>query len=583
MITSKIVAACFLVIASVIIPGARAESILNRVPHDAIGFVLVRNLAAADAKIAAVSKIFEGVSPTPIPAPLELVKASTGLGPGINEQGDAVLALLPGSNGLNNPVPVLLVSVSNYEQFAAAVQGDATGDISRVSIAGEEVLAARLGEFAVLMNVEHRERLQALLLADAGAHPGIEPLNEWLQTTDAAVVLTPTGVDMLAAAGQATMAEQTALEQNLPAESFRELQQSMKFYQQTLGFLGTEIDAAAAGIAIDDATNVKLVSRAMLTQKGRLASFAGQVQSMKSALTGYAEKPYVLAAAAETSADLLEAIAKLNRDLLEANPQSHGFENLTADDWQAYEDSWKSYMRGITSASLVAYLGDDKDPLVSNLAGLLEVDDSAAYLKSYRESIDAWNKLLAKTTFDIKLEYVLTDAEVSGRKGLLTTIDLGKAADDPNVPMIKFMADALLGEDGQLRITLAAVDDDTVLFGIDDDEDLKQAVEAAAESKAGLVESSDVQTTTGLLDESPTAAVLLSPQGTVAWCGRLYNKLLAQLGPGNLEFPKFPESPPIGLTLTLSERHIGGEIVWPKETLEGLATFLKNLQQGFGP
>src|SRR5688572_16687599 len=108
---SKVAAFC-LVVVSLTALTARAESVLERLPEDAIGFVLVRNLSETNAKLERVLKMFEKASPTPIPAPLAIVKAATGLGAGLNDQGDALLALLPGQGGIADARPLLLVSVA---------------------------------------------------------------------------------------------------------------------------------------------------------------------------------------------------------------------------------------------------------------------------------------------------------------------------------------------------------------------------------------------------------------------------------------------------------------------------------------
>ncbi|HEX6962217.1 MAG TPA: hypothetical protein VF175_10150, partial [Lacipirellula sp.] len=239
-------------------PSARAEAILDRLPADTIGFAHVRNLAAASAKIERVARIFQEVSPTSIPAPLDMIKAATGLGAGIDEQGDALLALLPGEQGAADPRLLLLVAISDYAAFAQSISGDATGEISRVTIAGEEVLAAKVGGFAALMNVEHRDELESLIAAEPSKNAaGVEPLREWLATTDVAVVLTPSGLKALADLGKSDAARQRGLAAQTP-QGLQSLQDMLQFYEQMLQFLGAEVECIAAGLSIDDDANVKV-------------------------------------------------------------------------------------------------------------------------------------------------------------------------------------------------------------------------------------------------------------------------------------------------------------------------------------
>jgi hypothetical protein len=558
---------------------SRAESILDHVPDDALGFAVVRNLAATNAKIEQVIALFQEASPMPIPAPLPVIKAATGLGAGVNEQGDALLALLPGERGIADLRPMLLVSVSDYAQFATSINGDVSGEICRVTIAGEEILVAKLDKYAVLMNVEHRDQLQGLLATSKNTNSSVEALSDWLAHTDVAVVLTQVGIDLSTELGKAS--QQAEAGPQPVNENLRQAQQTLAMYEGIRNLLGVEITAVGAGLAIDDDANVRLLSQAVLGDNGRLISSPDKLPSAASPLKGYAHQPYVAAIGGLLPEGFAESAAIVMRDLLKANPQSHGFEKLTDQDWQNFEDSWRAYLEGISSVSAIAYLGGDEDPLVSNIYGILNVESAAAYLASYAESIKKWNSLLKLTTSDIELEYELTDGKVGGREGLLTTINLGKAADDPNVPMTKFIIDSLLGEDGQLRIYLVPANGRTVVFGIDTAEDIAAGVESVAAGETRLSDSASVQQTLKLIDPSATWTGVMSPKGCVEWVLRVYNKLLAQLGPGAPELPEYPDTPPVGFGLSLSKDRITAELVWPVETLEGLAAYIKKLQGSF--
>jgi hypothetical protein len=558
---------------------SRAESILDYVPDDALGFAVVRNLSATNAKMERVIALFQDASPMPIPAPLPVIKAATGLGAGVDEQGDAVLALLPGDHGITDPRPLLLVSISDYAQFATSINGDVSGEICRVTIAGEEILAAKLDKYAALMNVEHRDQLQAFLASGKRTNSSVEALSGWLARTDVAIVLTRVGIDLITDIGKAN--KQAEAGPQLVNENLRQAQQTLAMYEGIRELLGIEIAAVGAGLAIDDDANVRLLSQAVLSDDYKATIALGKLPSAASPYKGYSDQPYVAAIGGLLPKGFADSSAILMRDLLKANPQSHGFENLTDQDWQNFEDSWRAYLAGISSVSVIAYLGADEDPLVSNIYGILNVESAAAYLASYTESIKKWNSLLKLTTSDIALEYELTDEKVAGREGLLTTINLGEAADDPNVPMIKFIIDSLLGEDGQLRIYLVPANDKTVVFGIDTVEDIAAGVESVADGETGLSDSASIQQTLKLIDSPAAWTGVVSPQGCVEWVLRVYTKLLAQLGPAAPELPEYPDTPPVGFGLSLSKGRMTAELVWPVEALEGLAAYIKKLQGSF--
>jgi hypothetical protein len=95
-----------------------------------------------------------------------------------------------------------------------------------------------------------------------------------------------------------------------------------------------------------------------------------------------------------------------------------------------------------------------------------------------------------------------------------------------------------------------------------------------------LADAAGVQTTLQLLPSRPSWAGVASPRGVVAWLERLYNKLFAQLGPVAFELPDYPESPPIGFAVTISDDRLSGEAALPKQSLAALADFVETLQKG---
>ena len=566
---------------------AQAESILDHLPDDAIGFVLIRNLAATNAKIEGVTRIFQEVSPMPIPAPLPVLKAATGLGEGLNEQGDALLALLPGDEGGATPRPLLLVAVSDYAAFAASVNGDATGEVCRVTIAGEEILVAKRGSHAVLMNVEHRERLESLLATEPKPLAALEPLSNWLAKTDVAAVLTSSGVDMLTALGQQGLAGQReATEERLSepdvSNSLRQWHDALEMYEAVLGFLGVELEVAAAGLAIDDHSNLKLLSHALLSNEGELKGVAAP-PAVASPLAGFPDQPYVFAAGGPLPQTYGEASAVFMRKMIEANPQSHGFEDLSDEDWKELEESWKAAMQGVTSMSMLIQPGQVDDPLMGDFYSLVHVDDAAAYLVSYKKSMETWNKLLAKTSSDIKLAYETSDVEVAGKQGMLTTVDVGAAANDGNDPTFNAMMEGMFGTDGVMRTYLIEANEKTVLMGMSNEEDVAALLAMAAKGETGLADSPSTQTTLKLLDPAAPWVGVQSPKGTVAWIKRFVDKFWAQLGQGAPTIPEYPDSSPVGFSVNLSDGRLSTEMVWPVDTLEGVAAFIKSVQESFKP
>jgi hypothetical protein len=567
---------------------ARAESVLDHLPEDAIGFALVRSVSATSAKIERVAKIFENLSPQPIPAPWPLIKATTGLGAGLDEQGEALLAFLPGSEGLSDPRMLLLVPVHDYVAFAGSISADATGEICPVTIAGEEVLVAHRGGYAALMNVEHRTQLEQLLASTPRRPDALAPLADWLNRVDVAAVLTPNGVELLTAAGKAGLdGQRAAAEGQLGdpqfADQLRLAQQTFDMYDTVLQYLGAKTTAAAAGLAIDDQANVKLVSQVLLAKDGDLADAPTTPPAERSPFAGIADQDFVFAAGGPFPQGYADAMSKFTRRMIEQFPGAYGFDKFADEDWKELEAAWRDAMKGLRSMSVAMLPGEDDDPLYSNVFGVLTVDDSEAYLKAYAESMKKWNDLLAKTSSDIKIQYQTSDVEIAGKRGILLSSNVAEAAADPNVPGVQMMMKAMFGEDGVLRIYLVAAEKQKIVMAMSDEPGVAAAVAASLQADQGLAASNLTKKAVKLLDPQAPWLALVSPKGCVAWFTRLYKLILANFAGGvqGPDIPEFPETPPVGMSLNLGDGRVSGEMAWSVETLEGLARYIKKCQDAF--
>ena len=567
---------------------ARAEGVLDHVPDDALGFAMIRNLEATNDKIERVFEIFQEVSPAPLPAPLAALKSATGLGAGLNDRGDAILALLAGADDPMSPRPLLVFPVSDYAAFAGSVKGDASGEISLVTIAGEEVLAARRGSFAVLMNVEHRDRLEALLAAEPKQPAAIAPLQDWLSKTDAAAVIMPTGVDMLAEAGKQGLAGQRAMmdqaaDDPQTAQMLKQMQASMEMYEGVLGFLGAEIEAAGFGLSIDDATNLRLTERVVLSQKGQLANIKPVAPLAESPFAAYADEPFVGAFGGPLPPEWLDALSKVGRNFIEKYPELYGFEDLKAEDWKDVEESWKESLAGWKSMSMIMLPGEKGDALFSNFFSVMGVENAKTYLKSARQAMEKWNELTARSTSDIKMKYDMSDVTIAGKGGMLMELDVAAAVADPNVQMMQPLMETIFGKGGKLRMYYIAASDTRIVSGLASEEQLAKLVEEVAEGESNLAKSESVQHTIKLLDPQSPWQGLVSPQGCVTWFTRIMNTMMAQFGGGAPAVPEFPKTPPIGFSMNLADGQFSGEMVLPVETLKGLAAFIKDVNENFAP
>ena len=86
--------------------------------------------------------------------------------------------------------------VSDYAQFAKSIGASSVDGISTVTDCGEDLLVARRGEWALVMDTDQRERMTQLVAASASppVSPQIAGWKKWIDANDVTVVAYAAGV-----------------------------------------------------------------------------------------------------------------------------------------------------------------------------------------------------------------------------------------------------------------------------------------------------------------------------------------------------------------------------------------------------
>jgi hypothetical protein len=563
---------------------ARGEGIFDYVPADALGVVVVRDLAATDAKVRQLEEVFAGLSDVPLPAPLALFKAATGFGDGLDEDGDALLAMLIGDDERGDPKPMLLIPVTDYARFAAAIGADASGEVARVRIAQQDVLAARRGDYALLMNVEHRPTMEAMLATPTtDASPAFDELADWLDRVDVAGIVLPKYVEIFVKYGPESNEDvRAAATQELAqlggGAALVGLNAGLAINARLIEVMRTDVQAVAVGAAVDKAGNVRLSNRVALKPDGPLAALESASRPEGSPLAGVPDQPFVLGGGGPLPKGWAEAIARVARTVTHDLREGYGFDGFEDLQWEQVEESWRLSLQE-RAGGFVMLVGDKGAPLIGNVYNHVHVDDSAAYLNALRRSTEMWNQLTLQSSSDLKLIYELVDVEVDGHKGLLVTADVAGAAGDEEYPLMKVMWETALGKGGQYRHYYLPLDDTRVLAVIGDEAQARQGVAWATANERGLADSLHVKSTAKLLDPAAAWMFYVSPQGCVAWYERLYGLLTAQFGAPAIKLPVYAAGPPIGVGITLDHRALQVDAVAPVQTLRDLAAFAREAKK----
>src|SRR5262245_55951944 len=113
---ATILAALFVVTAP---PSIRAMDVLDTVPADALGFIVIKDVGATNSKAEQLLQALQ----LQFPGPLALLKAAGGVGDGLNLHGDLLLAILPGAQPIERPQFCIWLPVSDYKQLVTSLNG----------------------------------------------------------------------------------------------------------------------------------------------------------------------------------------------------------------------------------------------------------------------------------------------------------------------------------------------------------------------------------------------------------------------------------------------------------------------------
>jgi hypothetical protein len=172
---------------------ARGADVLQEVPNDVLGFVVVHHLNEVDTKAQWLSLELRNNQFSPLGFLTTVVKIHDG----INFHGDALVVAYPDPRGDKSRLRFgVWLPVADYERFAKSIGASSVDGISTVNVAGEDLLVARRHEWALLMDTDQRERMTQLVTAAASTavSPQLTKWKKWIDANAVTVVAYAGGV-----------------------------------------------------------------------------------------------------------------------------------------------------------------------------------------------------------------------------------------------------------------------------------------------------------------------------------------------------------------------------------------------------
>ncbi len=561
-----------LVVAAACLVAAPASAAVKpaAVPKNALAYLLLKSPAETSD---AAAQLAQSVG-LPLPNLMPLVEAA-GLGRGIDEKGEWVFAILQGTTWLYDPAPMLVLPVSDYNAFATAVGADPSGEVCSIKLMGEEVLVARRGNHAMLMNAEHRSLLTGFTRYESNIRPFMQRVETDLADCGAVLVLTRAGLRAMLQPRPGGAAPDAAGGDGYVAS----LHKAFWPYAESLEVLARPLKlqarAAAVGFRFDqpqpDQTSPLRVKWAVEFPARNI--IGGTTQTEKQDwIKQFPKEPLVAAAGGPVSQAGAERfvqamIAMERRDAVES-----GYAQFGAEEWKLIEQCYRDLVTGVRHTALVVRNPAEDEPLFAALAARLKTDDSAAYLEQVRSYCAAAEKISERADTDIQLKYEIQERPFSDDQGLTVEVDLLQGTGDENNAVWQLWLQKFVGADRKLRVYVAPNGENEVVVALQSERTVEDLI-AAAEGAPTLADDPLTDTTLELMDAADGWSALVSPSGYASLFQRLLEILSGGWG-GAPQFPEFPECPPVGVTSTFEEGLWSGEVVATPETLRATVKFV---------
>ncbi len=556
---------------------------LGIIPHDALGFAVIKNTAEAAARVEKLTQKMQ------IPAPnlLTMAKAYAGVEKGLDEKGGIAAAILADPDDEDRGYSfVIVVPVTDYKVFIEQFDPDDIDDrTTEVTIAGESYLVAKKGNFAIFGDPEKPAVLERVLASTQAVTASVEPLRAWMAEQQLAVVVTPKGKATLFKKVLELFPEPAALkteekdDDNQTEADLKTAEELLPLAKRLLASAEEQLTFLTLGVRIDDDTSLHVAARLLFAPGGKLAAWGKEVKLPPQGLLAGLPPGKFAIAVGGVSAQFSPEIAGLIDRFTDIGLRRLGLNDQAR---QAVAEASKLQQANKHFTSFLLGLIRPGDSLLASAVSVEHVKNAAAHLKTSRGILEIIQAGLENKAADEPL-YELNDITVGDLKVLevVTNTRLLMGLNDAQQALagpMEAMFAKLFGKEGKMRFYTTAADDHTVVSAYTK-EQLQRAVAHVRAAAQGLEVNPEIAKTTALLPAGAQWAAYVSPQGLLQWVDALLRDILPP--ESNFRIPSFPATEPIGLAARVSEAGLDAEIVLPDNVVAGIGQFVGTVQQMF--
>ena len=553
---------------------ASAENVLKLVPDSALGLVLINQPAAVNAKLQELSRETQ----IPIPDLNAALKQQFNIRAGWDENGTIALISLPPQGAETIPALVLLVPVTDYDNFIEQFKPEKlTEQVAKIAFLNFQICARNIGGYAAFTDLSHQDVLEKTLKISKDVPADLDAWKKWLETNDVAGVILRPGIGHLSTIFQMTKPLLPLFRKNDITVD------NLDLINKFLQVVEKELTSCGFGMQINNQDMVRINSRTLLVPGGKCAKIIDEKQLVSNKLLkGIPDDPFL----AISAGSVLEVWNWGSMSILQNiknQPESFDLKKEQADKMPILSPK-KLGVRAITS---VWKVGRNDDPLLSNVVFVTQVDDSYEFLAEYEKyvrlcaesmrtpwspmspSIDVemrtpWNPMIP--SIDVDKIYLGLDP------ALKITISL------PNLmkssQYIKTNMKEILGPDDNIVIWLVVADEHTIVTGHVNQILLRKTMDAIQNGKPGLADNVEVSKAALLLPPDTIFIAFLNLQGMADCFKRIAIKITPLEEKVKNAFPECPKTPLIGFAIAKAPNELNTCLVVPVEVIKAVNQYV---------
>jgi hypothetical protein len=589
---------------SIAASAGRGADVLQNVPPDALGFVVVRNAADTDVKV---QRLLTSLQSN-FASPLALLQSAVGINVGLDGQGDYMLVAIPGLAGADQPDFCVWLPLSNYEALVSSLGSKPTPGITAVTIAGEDLLVAQHGDWALVMDPEQRSRMEQLLAAAPAPPAQVAAWKMWIESNNVTAVALADGVRTLIKWGsQSGMSSIRGSSIDQPSDDLfgapNEPEENpfaatpsrrpptddivaiirhefRKWLSASPDVQRWAMQTAATGCGIRLDSNGNGVASMRFAVDDDLFADVGDENNSDDSLPPslYQGGDFIVNGASRlrplVAAPLMSALMRLmahdltNEERLKVDEENVAELQRTAERATA----------NMTAMHFFSRPGDNNDGLYTNNFLVVRAADAPRFVEQAAQVMQAWNKMNLDAEGETRFVFNVEQVKLGERVAQKFSLDLVAADNLPALPEIRQSMEKFFGPGGKMQLWIVPVDDKTALLASATSEQMTAALELLDRKQPHDWKRQDLPIAGNLLPPESAVRAFFSPYGYNRWLRRLMDAMVGTNVIGGPLVKEFPASPPIGLAAGVTGRELWADVAIPAKTIEAVGPYFKARQ-----